>query len=124
MLSTARPTLASYKLEMLCACREPLYAYAETSCWWELVLLASHAHPSVSAFARTLLSGVHVVYDGDPLKDLTLPTFLDKFVQRKPKVCLVLMSEGFEALVGVADVQIMSKHCSYLLLRLAVSVTS
>lgn len=32
--------------------REPLYANAESSCWWELLLLAKHAHPSVAAFAR------------------------------------------------------------------------
>jgi hypothetical protein len=40
----------------------------------------------VAAFARSLLAGSYVVYDGDPLRDLTLPAFLDKFIQRKPKV--------------------------------------
>ena len=43
-------------------------------------------HPSVAAFARSLLAGTFVSYDGDPLRDLTLTAFLDKFVQRKPKV--------------------------------------
>ena len=28
-----------------------------------------------------------VVYNGDPLRDLSLVNFLDAFVQRKPKVC-------------------------------------
>lgn len=65
---------------------EPLFADAGTACWWELLPLASHAHPSVAAFARSLLAGSHIVYDGDPLRDLTLPSFLDKFIQRKPKV--------------------------------------
>jgi len=46
-------------------------------------------HPSVAAFARTLLAGTYVTYNGDPLRDLTLTAFLDKFVQRKPKVCTV-----------------------------------
>lgn len=36
--------------------------------------------------ARTLLAGQNVVYSGDPLKDLTLGAFLEKFVQKKAKV--------------------------------------
>lgn len=44
-------------------------------------------HPSVAAFAKALLAGTHISYDGDPLRDLTLTAFLDKFVQRKGKVC-------------------------------------
>ena len=35
---------------------------------------------------RTLLAGTTVVYEGDPLRSLTLGAFLDKFVQKKPKV--------------------------------------
>jgi len=48
-------------------------------------VLAAAAHPSVAAMARTLLAGAPVVYTGDPLRDLSLTAFLDKFVQRKPK---------------------------------------
>eukprot|EP00798_Chlamydomonas_sp_ICE-L_P018713 gene18713-25236_t len=65
--------------------REPLFSHAERSCFWELTVLASHAHPSVAAFSRTLMSGAHIVYDGDPLKDAGLSTFLDKFLLKKPK---------------------------------------
>jgi ribosome biogenesis protein MAK21 len=65
--------------------REPLHAHAERSCWWELSALASHAHPSVAAFARTLLAGQPVVYAGDPLRDFTAPAFFDKFVSKPPK---------------------------------------
>eukprot|EP00955_Chlamydomonas_euryale_P044923 353000-Chlamydomonas_euryale.AAC.27 len=65
--------------------REPLYCAAERACWWELTSLASHAHPSVSAMARTLMGGQPVLYDGDPLKDHTLSAFLDKFLAKKPK---------------------------------------
>uniref|UniRef100_A0A383VK77 CCAAT-binding factor domain-containing protein n=1 Tax=Tetradesmus obliquus TaxID=3088 RepID=A0A383VK77_TETOB len=65
--------------------REPAYALAEVSCWWELLLLAKHGHPSVAAFARSLLAGSPVEYGGDPLRDLNLPAFLDKFVAKKPK---------------------------------------
>lgn len=62
--------------------RDPLYCNADTSCLWELTLLASHLHPSVATMAQTLLVGANVVYDGDPLKDLTLAAFLDKFVTK------------------------------------------
>ncbi|KXZ46949.1 hypothetical protein GPECTOR_39g443 [Gonium pectorale] len=65
--------------------REPLYANADRSCWWELTALAAHAHPSVSAMARCLLSGAPILFDGDPLRDLSLAAFLDKFVNKKPK---------------------------------------
>ncbi|GFH16006.1 CBF domain-containing protein [Haematococcus lacustris] len=65
--------------------REPQFAGAERSCWWELAALAAHSHPSVAAMARTLLAGQCVVYDGDPLKDMALAAFLDKFIAKKPK---------------------------------------
>lgn len=67
-------------------CSEPLYANADRSCWWELTALAAHAHPSVAAMARALLAGAPVLYDGDPLRDLGLAAFLDKFVSKKAKV--------------------------------------
>ena len=74
--------------------REPQYSNAERSCFWELVPLASHAHPSVAAMARTLLAGTHISYDGDPLRDLTLHSFLDKFIQKKPKTAGAGGGEG------------------------------
>ncbi|CAA6670571.1 unnamed protein product [Spirodela intermedia] len=58
---------------------------AETAGWWELTLLAAHVHPSVAAMAQTLLSGVNIVYNGDPLNDLSLAAFLDKFMEKKPR---------------------------------------
>lgn len=36
--------------------------------------------------ARTLLAGQPVSYDGDPLRDHALVSFLDKFIAKKPKV--------------------------------------
>jgi len=65
--------------------REPLYARAETCCWWELTVLAASSHPSVSAMSKTLLEGNPIEYDGDPLADMTLTVFLDKWLQKKPK---------------------------------------
>ena len=50
-----------------------------------LTVLASHTHASVSTMARTLLSGATIVYNGNPLNDLSLTAFLDKFMEKKPK---------------------------------------
>jgi len=65
--------------------REPQYAAAEKTCLWELVDLARHFHPSVVKFAQCLLLGQAIQYDGDPLKDLTLSAFLERFVFKNPK---------------------------------------
>ncbi|ONK75213.1 uncharacterized protein A4U43_C03F14530 [Asparagus officinalis] len=65
--------------------REPSYCNADRASWWELTVLASHVHPSVATMARTLLSGANIVYNGDPLNDLSLNAFLDKLMEKKPK---------------------------------------
>jgi ribosome biogenesis protein MAK21 len=49
------------------------------------VVLASHVHPSVATMAKTLLSGANIVYNGNPLHDLSLTAFLDKFMEKKAK---------------------------------------
>lgn len=49
------------------------------------MVLASHSHPSVATMAKTLLSGANIVYNGNPLHDLSLTAFLDKFMEKKPK---------------------------------------
>ena len=67
-------------------CRQPEFSHGDRSCWWELTGLGVHVHPSVAAFAQPLLAGTYISYDGDPLRDLTLTAFLDKFFQRKAKV--------------------------------------
>ncbi|KAL5579637.1 hypothetical protein UlMin_012079 [Ulmus minor] len=65
--------------------REPSYCNGDRASWWELTALASHVHPSVSTMANTLLSGTNIVYNGNPLNDLALTAFLDKFMEKKPK---------------------------------------
>ncbi|XP_038990337.1 CCAAT/enhancer-binding protein zeta [Phoenix dactylifera] len=65
--------------------REPSYCNADHASWWELTILAAHVHPSVATMARTILSGANIVYNGDPLNDLSLGAFLDKFMEKKPK---------------------------------------
>ncbi|OMO70572.1 CCAAT-binding factor [Corchorus capsularis] len=65
--------------------REPSYSNADRASWWELMVLSTHAHPSVATMAATLLSGANIVYNGNPLNDLSLTAFLDKFMEKKPK---------------------------------------
>ncbi|KNC81409.1 hypothetical protein SARC_06273 [Sphaeroforma arctica JP610] len=65
--------------------REPLYAGGDTTCLWELTLLARHYHPSVAKFAATILMGRKIEYSSDPLVDFTLIHFLDKFVYKNAK---------------------------------------
>ncbi|MCO5553080.1 hypothetical protein L7F22_006601 [Adiantum nelumboides] len=66
--------------------RDPSYCNADQACWWELTALASHAHPSVAAMAKRLLSGASILYTGDPLRDLAFNVFLDRFTEKKPKI--------------------------------------
>lgn len=47
--------------------------------------LASHLHPSVSNWANRILLGSDIVYSGNPLNDLSLTAFLNKFMEKKPK---------------------------------------
>lgn len=49
------------------------------------MVLASHVHPSVATMAKTLLSGANIVYNGNPLHDLSLTAFLDKLMEKKSK---------------------------------------
>jgi len=65
--------------------RDPQHCGMDESCFWELSLLSRHFHPSVSVMTRTLLAGANIVYDGDPLRDLNMVSFLGKFVSKKPK---------------------------------------
>ncbi len=63
----------------------PLRANADNSCAWELLLLAEHNHPTVALFANQLLSLSLIKYDGDPLLDFSLSSFLDRFAYKAPK---------------------------------------
>ena len=72
-------------------------------------------HPSVAAFAKTLLAGSFIAYAGDPLRDLTLTAFLDKFVQRKPKVQMMLDHWGICQYVCCTIVCVMPYMCRLLI---------
>lgn len=62
-----------------------LNSNADRASWWELMVLSTHVHPSVATMAATLLSGANIVYNGNPLNDLSMTAFLDKFMEKKPK---------------------------------------
>ncbi|GAB2250041.1 hypothetical protein Droror1_Dr00013400 [Drosera rotundifolia] len=66
--------------------REPSFCKADRASWWELIVLGFHVHPSVSTMSRTILSGANIVYNGNPLNDLSLTSFLDKFMEKKAKL--------------------------------------
>jgi ribosome biogenesis protein MAK21 len=64
---------------------DPKFARAELSGLFELTLLANHVHPSVREFARAILRGAPIMYEGNPLGDFSTMSFLDRFVYRNPK---------------------------------------
>ncbi|KAJ3282274.1 hypothetical protein HK104_010981 [Borealophlyctis nickersoniae] len=70
--------------------RDPMFANADRTCFWELTQFATHFHPTVSLYARTLLSGSPIApppnaTNYDPLQNHTLSRFLDRFVFKNPK---------------------------------------
>ena len=70
--------------------RDPLYAHANKSCLWELAPFANHFHPTISLYAKTLLSGKRIevpenATNYDPMQNHTLSRFLDRFVFKAPK---------------------------------------
>ncbi|KAL6437186.1 hypothetical protein ACFW04_005035 [Cataglyphis niger] len=66
-------------------CRNPLYAGAIKGFNTELEALSRHFHPSVALFANQIIQGEPIKYTGDPLEDLTLIRFLDRYVFKNPK---------------------------------------
>ena len=69
--------------------REPLFAVPEdatTPAAWEIAMLRHHYHPSVRAFAATLVdTQVPITFAGDPTKDFALSAFLNRFAYKNPK---------------------------------------
>lgn len=64
---------------------DPQYSRATASGLWEISVLTSHYHPSVTKFAGMIARGETVLYPGNPLLDFARGAFLDRFVTRKPK---------------------------------------
>ncbi|ORC91741.1 uncharacterized protein TM35_000053370 [Trypanosoma theileri] len=63
--------------------REPQFARATNDSIWTLGLLARHSHPSVVKLALVLMFNEDIVFDSHPLDELTLPNFLQMFVDAK-----------------------------------------
>jgi hypothetical protein len=66
--------------------RDPKFCKADFCSCWELTLLSQHFHPSVSLWALHILAGHPIEYAGDPLKDMSVQAFLDRFMFKNPKV--------------------------------------
>ncbi|XP_043284070.1 CCAAT/enhancer-binding protein zeta [Venturia canescens] len=66
-------------------CLNPLRSGAMRTPLAELEALSTHFHPSVALFASTLAQGRPIHYSGDPLEDLNLIRFLDRYVFKNPK---------------------------------------
>jgi len=73
--------LENYKIDH----RDPAFANAHRSSFWELVALSRHFHPSVSHFCRDILNLTRIKYDGDPIKDFGVLAFLERLNFEKPK---------------------------------------
>ena len=70
--------------------RDPLFANADSSYLWELIPFVNHFHPTVSLYARSLLSNAKIDMPSnssnyDPLKNHTLSKFIERFVYKNPK---------------------------------------
>ncbi|CAD6207967.1 GSCOCG00003225001-RA-CDS [Cotesia congregata] len=63
----------------------PLKSGASKSPIIELLALSEHFHPSVALFSRNIIEGKTINYSGDPLEDLTLIRFLNRYVFKNPK---------------------------------------
>jgi ribosome biogenesis protein MAK21 len=65
----------------------PQEAGADTTCFWELSLMREFYHPSVVKFSDLIMQNAKKLnYDGNPLQDFSLTSFLDKFNYKTPKV--------------------------------------
>lgn len=69
--------------------------------------------------AQTLLSGVNIVYNGNPISDLSLGAFLDKFMEKKPKQNTWHGASEIEPAkkVSISAFQF-TLRCSHLILRI------
>lgn len=67
---------------------DPLFAKGDTTCLWEIFYFTKHYHPLAQKLAQELLvkldnSGIK--YEGNPLLDFSLASFLQRFSMKRPK---------------------------------------
>eukprot|EP01080_Neovahlkampfia_damariscottae_P012941 gene12941-7521_t len=64
----------------------PQESGADSTCLWELALLRDYYHPSAAKFSELIMGNARTLnYDGNPLQDFSLTSFLDKFNYKQPK---------------------------------------
>jgi phosphopantothenoylcysteine synthetase/decarboxylase len=73
--------------------RNPLFAGTDFALDTELYTLARHYHPTVAMFARALIKGEPIHYEGDPLIDHSHMRFLDRYAFKNPKTRHKKLSE-------------------------------
>jgi ribosome biogenesis protein MAK21 len=69
--------------------REPLYANADNTLLYELLVLKNHYHPTVKLYTNAIINNERsdkiFDYNGNPLIDYSLSNFLDRIAFKKPK---------------------------------------
>ena len=93
-----QPILKNFHLTTMDNCefnpakRDPCVAFGdkEKKCHhlWEIQMISQHFHPSVRKFAQNFMDndrGNVIDYGGDPLRDFSLTSFLDRVAYRHPK---------------------------------------
>jgi ribosome biogenesis protein MAK21 len=85
LASTAEPDVLDHANTYDPFKREPKFANADVTYWWELALLLRHHHPTVVAFADALVQGKPISYRGDPLLDHSGAAFLARLARKKAK---------------------------------------
>ncbi|XP_063700800.1 CCAAT/enhancer-binding protein zeta [Culicoides brevitarsis] len=65
--------------------RDPKYSGAQFTRKYELIQLLKHFHPSVQKITEQTINHKNLTYYGDPLRDFSVSTFLDRFSFKNPK---------------------------------------
>ncbi|CAI2386621.1 unnamed protein product [Moneuplotes crassus] len=65
--------------------KDPRYANADQTSFWELDILRNYYHPTIRIWVKNMMSGREIKYNGDPLQDFSLGNFLDKIILKPAK---------------------------------------
>lgn len=63
----------------------PEKSHSDKTVLWEIDVLNTFFHPSVTKISESVMNNKRLEYNGDPMVDYTLMKFLDKFNYKKPK---------------------------------------
>lgn len=65
--------------------KNPKYANADKTAFWELNLLRNYYHPTIRIWVSNIIAGRPIEYSGDPLQDFSMANFLDKIILKPAK---------------------------------------